>query len=307
MQSVNAKRKWRKGAAASRMPAQPIVLPRLLRKPVRHVLRLINHGIAFSPKSLTIAGVVIVAISAGAGLAQNGKLDDVLSRVSALAGFQVTSIDINGVNEVSRIEILTSIDTGADRSLLTFDAHKAREELKRIAWVRDVSVSKIYPDRVAVNITERQPFAVWQNGQALFLVERDGAEIAPYDDRFANLPLVVGKGAAPKAAEIMAEVARFPALSNEVKSYVRVGDRRWDLNLKSGQTIMLPENDPQTRLAEVMRLDEEQSLLERAIGTIDLRFAGRMYVKMDPRAAVIRSEAVAARISAAKKKKEKDI
>ena len=67
----------------------------------------------------------------------------------------------------------------------------------RLPWVKAAAVRKVYPDALEVRIEEREPFAIWQHGSQLAVVERSGKVIAPFGGgRHAVLPLVIGYGAA---------------------------------------------------------------------------------------------------------------
>ncbi len=49
-------------------------------------------------------------------------------------------------------------------SLLFLDAATARDKLKADPWISDATVQKFYPDRLQIDITERSPYALWQQG-----------------------------------------------------------------------------------------------------------------------------------------------
>ncbi len=281
---------------ANPAPRGSIVLPRLLRWPVRHITRLINQGVLFAPRNLFFCGLLVAATAGGAVIARGGHAEFWLAKASALAGLRIVDIDIDGLHEVSRIDILTSLDLGPQNSLLSFDVHRARDDLKHLAWVREAVVSKTYPDRLTIHITERTPFAVWQNGQALYLVERDGSEIAPYDPRYGNLPLFVGRGANRHGAEILAQVSRNGGFAGEVASYVRLGDRRWDLHLRNGVVVKLPETEAAAALEDYLRFSRDGDLASKAIVSVDMRFADRIIVRMPGEAASERRETVSRRI-----------
>ncbi|MCB1465456.1 MAG: FtsQ-type POTRA domain-containing protein [Nitratireductor sp.] len=277
-----------------------LVLPRFLRRPFRISMRFIQEGRWMSPRIVTVFTLLVVGGGTAAGVIHGGQADAMIARATAFLGFRVADIEIKGIKEISRIDILTNIDLGVERSLFSFDVHAAREDLKRLPWVRDVAVSKAYPDKLVVEIVERKPFAVWQNGQALYVVGRDGTEIGPYDDRFAGLPLVVGKGAAARAAEMVAATDRFPELAGRIKAYVRVGDRRWNLQARDDIVVMLPEHDEMTGLAELARLQREEAILSRAARSIDLRLPDRLVMRLWPQAAEAHREAVEASMKQAK-------
>jgi cell division protein FtsQ len=283
-----------------------IVLPRFLRRPFRVSMRFIQDGRWLSPRIAAAFTIAVIGGGTAAGVIHGGRGDELVARATAILGFRIADIDIKGTKEISRIDVLTNIDLGTERSLFSFDAHKARDDLSRLSWVRDVSVSKVYPDKLVITIAERTPFAVWQNGQALYVVARDGAEIGPYDDRFAGLPLVVGKGAATRAAEMVASVNRFPELAGRFKAFIRVGDRRWNLQTRDDVVVMLPEHDEMSGLAELARLQREDAILSRAVKTIDLRLPDRLVMRLWSEAAKAHREMVENSIKRAKAR-ERDI
>ena len=261
------------------------VLPRLLRKPVRHARRLFSHGHLFSIPSLAI---ICGLLAGGAGvvwLRETVEGERFVAKASAWAGVRIADISITGARETSRIDILANLDLGEERSLFSFDAHAARESLKKLPWVADVRVFKNYPDRLEIEIVERVPFAVWQNRGELMLIERDGHPVVPFEDRFAGLPLVVGEGAEKGAADIVALVSVHPAIAAHVRAYVRVGGRRWNLALDSGQTILLPEDRLAEELAELARLQAEDDLLMRDVAQVDMRLKDRLVLRLTPEAA----------------------
>ena len=73
---------------------------------------------------------------------------------------------------------------------------------------------------------------------------------------------------------------RYPGISSLTKAMVRVGERRWDLELASGVTVMLPETGEAAELERLSRMDTEQGLFERDVMMIDMRMADRMVIRM---------------------------
>src|SRR3712207_7603123 len=47
-------------------------------------------------------------------------------------------------------------------SLLFLDVAEARERLLANPWIAEATVQKLYPDRLALEIKEREAFALWQ-------------------------------------------------------------------------------------------------------------------------------------------------
>jgi cell division protein FtsQ len=120
--------------------------------------------------------------------------------------------------------------------------------------------------------------------------------------RKSSLPFVVGAGAEKKAADLFTMLKRCPSIKSEVVAAIFVGERRWNLRLKSGVDVRLPEDNTDVALLRLVALNKEDRILSRDISVIDLRDADRVTVRLS-------DEAMAAWDAAMKertKKKGKD-
>ena len=254
------------------------VLPRVFRWPARVMLRLFAGNISISRTGwLRMALGALVIFSAGT-YANTRHGHSVVGEISAGLGFSIDKVVVEGLRELSKIDVIASLKPGPSKSLFSFDLVQARENLNKIAWIKDVVVAKSYPNRLLVNVTERIPFAIWQKGKALVLIERDGVKIAAYEERYSNLPLLVGKGANTQGADIVYLTGNIGVLKNNIKAYVRVGGRRWDLRLKNGITVRLPDEDLGSALQRLATLDQQHQLLSRDVEIVDLRLRDRLVV-----------------------------
>ena len=71
-----------------------------------------------------------------------------------------------------------------------------------------------------------------------------------------------------------------------------VAERRWNLHLKSGVDVLLPEAEPERALQTLVELDRDKKLLSRDIVVVDLRLADRVTVRLSDAAAAARDEAL---------------
>jgi cell division protein FtsQ len=71
---------------------------------------------------------------------------------------------------------------------------------------------------------------------------------------------------------------------------VLVAERRWNLRLKNGIDVRLPEHDVGAALARLVVLDRETKILSRDVTAIDLRVDGRVGVRLSEDAAKERAE-----------------
>jgi cell division protein FtsQ len=77
-----------------------------------------------------------------------------------------------------------------------------------------------------------------------------------------------------------------------VHACVLVGERRWNLRLKNGIDVRLPESDIAPALERLVALDRAKNLITRDIVAIDLRLADRVTVRLSDAAAQARLEAL---------------
>lgn len=212
--------------------------------------------------------------------------------VAGAAGFRITSIAVDGRRALTDREILAALDFGSGRSTLFLDASAARDRLMAYPIVQDAAVRKLYPDKLAIDIVEREPYALWQRNGELVVIASDGKMIdIARDGRFSDLPLVVGRGADETAAEILDVLALYPDFQSKVYAAVRVGDRRWNLRLTNGMDVKLPETGVSSAVARLIAADKDSKLFDRDIVEVDMRRMDRVTVRLSDSAAQAIAEA----------------
>jgi cell division protein FtsQ len=193
---------------------------------------------------------------------------------------------VEGRVETAAADILAALGAERGSPLLGIDVAMAKTRLESLPWVKSAVVERHLPDTLKVRVEEHKPFALWQLGRRLSVIDREGVVIVREDvARFADRPLVVGKGAELRAAEILDLLASEPALRAEVEAAVLVSGRRWNLRLKGAIEVRLPEEGTKEAWHRLARMAREEALLTRAITIIDLRQPDRAIVRLTPEAA----------------------
>jgi cell division protein FtsQ len=267
------------------------------------------HRVSFAIENRLPRGAGVMAASAlilatlGYGIVKGGHADwvgaqfaEVRDGIANTIGFRIDSIALTGQKQLTREEILGIAGVTGRSSLLFLNADDARARLKANPWIADATVLKLFPDRLHIAITERRAFALWQKDGRVRVVARDGVVVEPFvAPHVAHLPLVVGNGANVKASDFLSVMDRYPQLQEQIHAYVLVAERRWNLRLKNGVDIRLPEAGPAQAIETAIALDRDQKLLSRDIAAIDLRNADRVTVRLSDAAAAARAEAIKAR------------
>ena len=86
-------------------------------------------------------------------------------------GFGIDRVTISGLSGLSEQEVLVAAGIDPKTSLVFFDADEARKQLEATPLIREAAVRKLYPGEVSIQLTEREPYALWQvKGELLSLI-----------------------------------------------------------------------------------------------------------------------------------------
>lgn len=234
------------------------------------------------------AGGYLGAMSDGAG-----RLLDAQTRGVGLA---VARVLVVGREETDPHELLEAAGPLVGASILSVDLDAVRARVETLGWVRAAAVRRLLPDTIQISIVERAPSAVWQKEGSLSLVDQSGAiirEIGAYE--YAHLPLIVGAGAPEAAAQVLDALSQHPELKKMTAALVRVSKRRWNMRLRNGVDIKLPDEEMPRALATLAELQSAQRLLDQPLEYIDLLDPERMVVRRKGEPAPATAEAVGER------------
>lgn len=127
----------------------------------------------------TIGAVVVVGAVYGLHRTETFLVRDARFRfVGPEYGFESPSLQVQGVRYTSRTAVLRVFSPDFGRSVYLLPLKQRRAELKALDWVKDASISRIWPNKVLVKVEERQPVAFVQ---------------VPVD-RFSRVAMIDGEG-----------------------------------------------------------------------------------------------------------------
>jgi len=127
-----------------------------------------------------------------------------------------SSLQIAGAAHASRpaIEKIFADDEGVSVYLIPLSDR--RDAIRDVAWIREASVARVWPNRVIVRVKERTPVAfVRLNASRFGLIDGDGVILPPATDRF-KLPVLTGVRASDPAAKRREGVQRMLRLTADL-------------------------------------------------------------------------------------------
>lgn len=248
--------------------------------------------------AIVCAGFALGLVAGTIWVRRTGYIDWAAARLvsggeaaARAAGLTVREVYVVGRERTARQDLIAALAVERGSSMLAFDPVVARKRLIALGWIEEAEVYRRLPDVIEVQLVERRPLALWQNEGRLTLIDENGVVVLKRDlERFSNLPILVGPDAPAHAAELIGVLRIEPALFAKVEAAVRVGGRRWNIKMKNGVTVNLPESEARASWTRLARLDADHRLLDRSIEVIDLRLPDRLVVRMTPEAAAKRRE-----------------
>jgi len=102
------------------------------------------------------------------------------------------AITIQGLHHTSRSKVQRVFSADFGRSIFGVPLEERRRRLLAIDWVEDASVSRIWPDRLAVSITERRPVAFVFFRSGVLLIDSYGVLLDPPPQAQFTFPVLSG-------------------------------------------------------------------------------------------------------------------
>ena len=240
---------------------------------------------------LPMVGAALLASQLAADPAVRAFFDErrqsIVNALSSRPEFAVRDLRVTGASEpvVRLIGETVVLPPGA--SSLTLDVAAIQQTVTALGPVRSARVKLGSDGILLISVDERMPEALWRDPEGvLWLVDRQGIAIGPAGPRANHpaLPVVMGEGAQAATTEAATLFRAVPELRPRLRAFIRVGQRRWDVALDRGLTIMLPEHGAEAALAQILALHYGEELLDRDLAVIDMRLGARPTLRLTPEA-----------------------
>lgn len=242
-------------------------------------------------RTLPVAGPTAPAASASAlapAAAPPARHRSGIAALTGAMGLRISSIEVTGAQSLDPglLQAAIGVQPGDPSFGISLAGVQAR--VAQLGPVKQVTVERILPGTLVVNIVARDALAIWQttvNGQPQFkLIDGHGKVIDDQDAVLAkrrdpSLLLLSGGGAPEFAATLLAELKATPVVLAHVAAAQRVDGLRWNLILKDQTVVKLPAADEAAAIGQLAALQASVQLLDRPVEDVDLRQAGRLVVR----------------------------
>ena len=195
----------------------------------------------------------------------------------------IEKIEIQGSNFSDSILIEEIIRGYKNKSLINFPLEEYQLKIKKLDWIKRVSIKRKFPDIIHVSIIENLPYAIFIDGINKYLIDDDGEKISfkPDNSKYSELLKVTGSDGNLNFSDLIREInINYPKILDMIIEVEFIENRRWNLILKRNIKIKLPEKDSSIQLVKLKQLQQDQKLFNSNIIEIDLREIGRATIKI---------------------------
>jgi len=207
---------------------------------------------------------------------------DLYRKVIERPEFMVEALSIEGASDSLNSEIREVL--GLRFPISSFDLDLADLQ-KRILSLPPVEIAEAHIKGGGIlhlKVGEKAPALLLRKESGFAVLDEYGQYIrsVPSREYFFDLPVIAGEGAESVASQAMTIFTAINKKFDQVRGLVFVGQRRWNIIMKTGQVVMLPENNPAQAVQKILILDEAEQILSRDIAVFDFRLPSRITLRV---------------------------
>ena len=216
--------------------------------------------------------------------------------------FDVAITEINGLQNISQNQVLVKISElqQPDRNLMRLDLDRLRRSLELIPWVKTVVVRRVLPDKLMIDIEEREPVAFARVARGTLLIDGEGIllENNPENLSQPDFPVILGmeSGYVPEVLrrnrerialyqQLMRSLNRGGAGLSRDLSEVHLQDPGNVSVILNGDTVLvyLGRDGFQEKFRRYLAASKELKKKYRNLDSVDLRYRDQVVIKtLDP-------------------------
>lgn len=208
------------------------------------------------------------------------KIRNNFNNFTANYGFVLKNVIIQGRENTNYKEIINALGADKGTPIFSIDIDGVKSRLEDTPWIKTVIIERRLPSTIYIAMSEREPIAIWQFKQKLYIIDAEGNRITKYNgEGFADLIHVVGQDANVYASNLIADINVYPDLASKIRSAVRYGNRRWNLHFDQDIVVKMPEINFHKAYKYLYTLNKNNNFFNQNYKTLDLRDSQKYYIE----------------------------
>ena len=174
--------------------------------------------------------------------------------------FKIEKVDIKGNTELLRQDIKSHLEDMKGKNIIYLDTNKIQDLIKSDARVSNISIKKIYPNKIEIQLDERQPYVYVKKGSDIFLAD---ANLNLYGDISDS-----------------ATMNGFKTIISQIKnkdlyaliSEIRLADKSYQLILTDNTRVYVDTFVDEEKYNQMYRLYKKLKAQHTDFKTVELRY-----------------------------------
>ncbi|MDR0483842.1 MAG: FtsQ-type POTRA domain-containing protein [Alphaproteobacteria bacterium] len=194
----------------------------------------------------------------------------------------VNNVVINGASPEVKQEIMKSLAFLRDEKVMSVDLENLRLYLNSMPWVYKSAVSRNLSGEIIITIMEINPYFLWLNDDNNYkLITSDDTQ----SQVKLNFPLedliTIEKGsiALKNSHKLRFLIYQDLNILKEIKT-LRYNGYRWDIILKNGLVIRLPEENMIKAYTTFLNLNKKYNFLDKNLDYIDATAINKLFIQV---------------------------
>ena len=209
----------------------------------------------------------------------SNKFKSLIDSYLSYSGMVLNEVYVNKSKESNVINdnIIEVLNIDIGDPINSFNINKIRKRINELSWVKE---SKIYLrplGQLDILILEHIPYGVLEFDKNHYIIDNNGTRIKIIESfEFPSLFRLYGEGATLAIKELPPIIQKLKQLNFEILKVERVDLRRWNIFIKQGFYLKLPNFKP---INSIEFLSPLKNVNYNNLDFIDLRIENRISLK----------------------------
>ena len=189
--------------------------------------------------------------------------------------FPIKKIEVSTGKNISKKEITKELSILYETNLMALNIEKINSLINDYEFIENASLKKVYPDKIIIEIKEREIIAIVNKNKDKFFISRDN-KLLKFNNDIANDKLPNVFGDYKKFVKFYEDLGFLNFNLNNIKAYYYFEVGRWDILTKNKKLIKLPTLDYEKSITNYLNLDNN---LIKNHSVFDYRIKDRLILK----------------------------
>jgi len=202
--------------------------------------------------------------------------------------FEIKKITLNGRSNsnLNLIKNIVNSKLNENKNIIKYDIINIKNSLEELSWINKVSIRKIFPNQIIIDIKEHKEFAIYNEKNKSFLISEEGNMIHEISNTQAyELIHLEGKSAIKNINKVKNFLFENEELKKKISKIIVFPNNRWDV-VTNDILFKLPNKNTKEAVTEINKFINLENL-----EIVDLRFfEKKIFIKINSKKIALKNK-----------------